>query len=152
MNIFILDKDPKKAARQHCDKHVVKMISECRQMMRFAHIKNPTKRGYINHPCSVWVRSTIDNYCWVYDLAEGLNEEYKRRYSKSEDHKSWQTIKSWEMPEIPTTGLTSFALAMPEQYQDPTDPVGSYREYYINDKQDFATWRKTERPHWWRVL
>jgi len=28
MNIFILDEDPKVAARMQCDKHVVKMIVE----------------------------------------------------------------------------------------------------------------------------
>jgi hypothetical protein len=28
MNIFYLDKDPKKAAEYSCDKHVVKMILE----------------------------------------------------------------------------------------------------------------------------
>ncbi len=37
MNIFILDKEPKKAAEYHCDKHVVKMILESAQMKSTAH-------------------------------------------------------------------------------------------------------------------
>ena len=37
MNIFILDKNPIKAAREHCDKHVVKMIVESGQMLSTAH-------------------------------------------------------------------------------------------------------------------
>lgn len=37
MNIFVLDKSPKKAAQFHCDKHVVKMILESGQMMCTAH-------------------------------------------------------------------------------------------------------------------
>ena len=37
MNIFYLDKDPKIAARLHCDKHVVKMIIEYAQLMSTAH-------------------------------------------------------------------------------------------------------------------
>ena len=37
MNIFVLDKDPKKAAEFHCDKHVVKMILEAGQMMCSSH-------------------------------------------------------------------------------------------------------------------
>jgi hypothetical protein len=37
MNIFILDKDPKRAAEYHCDKHVCKMILESGQMLCTAH-------------------------------------------------------------------------------------------------------------------
>ena len=37
MNIFYLDKDPVKAAKYSCDKHVVKMILESAQMLCTAH-------------------------------------------------------------------------------------------------------------------
>jgi len=37
MNIFVLDKNPSKAAEYHCDKHVVKMILEAGQMMCASH-------------------------------------------------------------------------------------------------------------------
>jgi len=37
LNIFVLDKDPVKAAQFHCDKHVVKMILEAGQMMCASH-------------------------------------------------------------------------------------------------------------------
>ena len=37
MNIFYLDEDPLVAARYHCDKHVVKMITETAQMLCTAH-------------------------------------------------------------------------------------------------------------------
>ncbi len=33
MNIFVLDRDPTKAAHMMCDKHVVKMILESAQML-----------------------------------------------------------------------------------------------------------------------
>ena len=33
MNIFVVDEDPVIAARQLCDKHVVKMILETAQML-----------------------------------------------------------------------------------------------------------------------
>ena len=33
MNIFILDRDPIKCAKYHCDKHVVKMVTESLQIM-----------------------------------------------------------------------------------------------------------------------
>jgi hypothetical protein len=37
MNIFVLDSDPKLAAKYHCNKHVVKMILESGQMLCAAH-------------------------------------------------------------------------------------------------------------------
>ena len=37
MNIFILSDEPTKAAREHNDKHVVKMILESGQMLSTAH-------------------------------------------------------------------------------------------------------------------
>ena len=46
-------------------------------------------------------------------------------------------------------GLTSFKLAMPDQYKC-NDPVKSYRDYYIGEKSRFAKW-KTEPPAWWPV-
>ena len=52
MNIFVLDKDPREAARMLCDKHVPKMIVESGQMLSTAHrmldgtpIKRPSKSG-----------------------------------------------------------------------------------------------------------
>jgi hypothetical protein len=37
LNIFVLDEDPVKAAEYHCNKHVVKMILECTQMLSTVH-------------------------------------------------------------------------------------------------------------------
>lgn len=37
MNIFILDKDPVKAAQLQCDAHVSKMILESAQMLSTVH-------------------------------------------------------------------------------------------------------------------
>ena len=45
MNIFVLDRDPAVAAKFHCNKHVVKMILECGQMLCAAHWTHLLKRG-----------------------------------------------------------------------------------------------------------
>ena len=47
MNIFYLDKDPVKAAKYSCDKHVVKMILESAQMLCTAH---RVQDGYLLWP------------------------------------------------------------------------------------------------------
>ena len=49
-------------------------------------------------------------------------------------------------------GLTPFALAMPDKYKT-TDPVESYRNYYMSEeKQKIASWKKKrEKPEWYIV-
>ena len=50
-----------------------------------------------NHPCSIWVRESLDNYEWLYNLAYELNEEYGHRYGKS--HKSMHDVIA-KLPDI----------------------------------------------------
>ena len=58
MNIFVLHKNPKKAAQYHHDKHVVKMILESAQMLCSVHWVMgsdgaPYKLAHKNHPCCI---------------------------------------------------------------------------------------------------
>ena len=39
-----------------------------------------------NHPCTIWVRSSLDNFEWTHCYANALNDEYHYRYGKQ--HKS----------------------------------------------------------------
>ena len=152
MNIFILDENPEKAARDHCDKHVIKMILESGQMLCSAHEqgKAPWKRSHYNHPCTIWARTTKENYRWLATLGLELCAEYTRRYNKH--HKS-ENVLIWCAENIPTTipdgPLTQFAIAIKNSaYHRPT-AVESYRAYYIGDKVRFARWKYCEPPQWW---
>ena len=51
---------------------------------------------------------------------------------------------------IPEGELTPHALAMPPQYHN-ADPVTAYRNYYLNEKKDFAKWKMGNVPTWWTV-
>lgn len=151
MNIFVVNREPKLAAQNLCDKHVVKMVLESAQILCSAFPKGdaPYKRTHYNHPCSRWARETSDNYGWLSNHAIALSEEYSYRYGKT--HKSLSVIK-WCIDNgcyLPFTsrGLTPFALAMPEVYKMP-DPVESYRGYYIGEKSGIAKWTKREIPEW----
>lgn len=102
MNIFILDRNPEQAARDHCDKHVVKMILESGQLLATAHhLAMPSKRmppikaTHHNHPCSVWVRVSLDNYRWLARLAVELVNEYEVRYGKAQRWKT-RTPRWWK--------------------------------------------------------
>ena len=153
MNIFFLHRDPEQAAKEHVDKHVVKMIVEYAQLLSTAHrmldgteytdyskngrkikryrLENPNKEKVIykachyNHPSAVWVRENRLHYQWLYRLFKKLGHEYTHRYDK-----------------VPP--------AM-KHYPDcivPGDSLQSYKNYYIVAKAYFAKWSKRKTPQW----
>ena len=156
MNIFVLDHDPMVAAIMHCDKHVVKMILETAQMLSTAHhVHNSAqapfvyKKAHINHPCTIWVRESFENYDWSFQLFFALNREFSMRRGKN--HESWIKMhKLLSNNPAPRKSLTPFAQAMPEQYKC-GDAVKAYRAYYKGEKARFATWNwnGAATPYWW---
>lgn len=144
MNIFFLSFKPREAARLHCDKHVVKMILETAQLLYSAHwVLNPEglnenayKLAHKNHPCSIWVRTSVSNYMWLASLGVWLCKEYQYRYGEHKLHKSEAHIL-WLLnnapKSIPYIEFTNPALAMPDEYKK-EDPVESYKLYYMESK------------------
>lgn len=153
MNIFVLDGAPHKAARYHCDRHVVKMILESAQILcTVAHkygLDAPYRATHHNHPCTLWAGESSANWDWLVALSAALNQEYRSRFNHTVDHKSWTVISHLEKPRsFPETTLTPFAQAMPEKYRAATDPVAAYRAFYIGEKASFATWKHSDQPDW----
>ena len=155
MNIFVLDNDVKKCAQYHCDKHVVKMIIEYAQMLSTTvRLTTDFDIGYKithkNHPCTVWTRKSLSNWKWLRELSKEVNDEYRYRYDKEVNHKSFDVIQTLPEPNIPDLGLTTFPLAMPE-YCMVSDVPESYRKYYMKEKSDFVSWKKREVPEWYKL-
>jgi len=157
MNIFILDKDPIKAAQYHCDKHTIKMILEHTQLLSTAirihsndTVEGVYKTSHLNHPCSKWTRQTRSNFNWLCEMTEELFQEYTRRYGKQ--HKSYTIFQTCRNHAniIPEGELTPHAQAMPPEYKD-ADPVKAYRTYYIKDKKEFSKWKMGNTPEWFIV-
>jgi len=159
MNIFVLDKDPKVAAIQQFDKHVVKMVLESAQILcaAFPDGAAPYKRTHYNHPSTVWARTCKPNYQWLLKHGLALAKEYTRRYEKT--HKS-QSVIEWcavgleeiDFLEKDLEVLTPFAQAMPEEYKC-DNAVDAYRSYYIGEKNKIASWARSPDgpPDWWTV-
>jgi hypothetical protein len=162
MNIFFLDWNPKKAAEYHCDKHVVKMILECAQLLYCAHwILSPCgvpefayKKTHVNHPCSIWVRESVENYEWLCNLAMALCEEFTFRYGKT--HKTQKHIE-WLIRnppfDIPAIHQTPIRLAMPDEYKN-EDPIESYRRFYRESKmkqRGIVSYKKRDWPEFLMV-
>lgn len=152
MNIFILDKDIKKCAEYHCDKHVVKMILETAQLLCssiwMSGGKAPYRLTHKNHPCSKWSRESLENWLWLKELGLELCKEYTRRYNKI--HKTEGIIKGLKTPKLESKGMTPFPLAMPDIYKT-KNPVKSYRNYYIHEKKEITQWNKLNNvPKWFK--
>lgn len=102
MNIFILHELAQKAAQQHCDKHVVKMILETCQLLYTAWWRGrknppwsecpfpPYKAILHNHPSAIWVRAHKNHYDYAVALGLELCFEFTRRYGG--EHKCYHHL------------------------------------------------------------
>lgn len=118
MNRFFIYRNPRKAARYMCDKHVVKMPLEEAQQLCTAHRwldgdgvaddKGLYKSAHLNHPASVWVRSSYDNYMWAFMHFEALLEEKLRRYPNNPPHKSGELLDYLYVPPVNINRFVGF--------------------------------------------
>jgi len=154
MNIFYLDKNPTVAASYFYDKHKVKMILECAQMLCTAHIALgnedvPYKKSHLNHPSSVWVRANNENYQWLYDHMLALGKEYTKRYNKTHlTITKCKDILAVAPLSIPTGDFTEPPQCMPDEYKVEGDSIKAYWNYYELEKCKIANKneQKISRP------
>jgi hypothetical protein len=165
MNLFILSLLQKQIAEWMFDSHIVKIILEAVQVLstakRLVDPDDPNlaemqiyKIAHKNHPVTIWVRQSQQNYIWTLILVYEMHKEWRYRFghTKEEYHKSFlvagQLLK--HMPsadKFPQQGLTPFAQAMPEEYKVQGDPVKAYQQYYMSpQKSHLLKWTKRERP------
>jgi hypothetical protein len=112
-------------------------------------IEAPYRPTHNKHPCVLWVEQSHDNFLWLTRLADELNLEYRYRYRRDRDHASIRVLEAIRSVQYESRGVTEFAQAMPEPYRIPGDAVSAYRQFYLAEKQKFATWTRRPPPHWW---
>jgi hypothetical protein len=155
MNIFYLHRDPVKAAVVQYNKHVVKMILESAQMLCTAHhcygsdeqkANTPYRQAHLNHPSTVWARSSVQRYMWLYNHMLALGEEYTRRYGKTHlaIHKC-KDFLSRPPKNIKQQGWSEPPQCMPDEYKVEGDSVSAYWNYYINAKSNIVN--SNEKPY-----
>ena len=122
MNFFYLDEDPFKSIEYHCDKHIVKMPTEYKQMLSTAHRvldgelyidrtarghkikrwkladrkmnKGLYLAGHVNHPTNIWVRMCRENYMLMFTYYKLICDEYTYRYGKEHGAKeNWWLLR-----------------------------------------------------------
>ena len=161
MNIFFLSLIPRRCARWHCDKHVVKMILEYCQILYTTHHllgselpPDAYKQTHKKHPSVLWTVSNKKHYDWLCCLALELNREYEFRYEPKRPHACHKHLL-WLQENPPHAILdltwTDPPPAMPDQYKVPGNSIESYRNFYRIDKSKKGIIAYTSRklPPWW---
>jgi len=159
MNIFVTDSNPFSAAKNLCNRHIVKMPSETSTMLKMAFSDlhpNHKKIAYFSHPASIWVRQSLHNFEWTVLHGLAQCEEYTIRYKRrhaSQDFIEWAE-QNYQYLEFPTVDLTPFARCF-SSYKETLDKeepntLLAYRKFYSLDKKDFAKWPTANHiPDWW---
>lgn len=163
MNIFVLDTDPTICAKYHCDKHIIKMITETCQILSTVTriIQNfdvPDylyKKTHMNHPCVKWVNESYHNMYWLTLLLKSLIDEYDHRFDKKEKFTVARKISNYFKNEFiyginfqyDKFKITNWVKCMPDKYNFNSIQI-SYRNYYNNDKSHLHKWTNRETPFW----
>ena len=141
-----------KCAEYMVDSHIIKMPLESAQILSTVCRKSGLQVGYKathqNHPCVLWAGRSLSNWRYLKELTKAMNQEYRLRYNKKVDHKSFLVAEGLPEPVIPDIGLTEFALAMPEECKIVGNQIQSYRRYYMEHKQHLFRWKNRMVP-WW---
>ena len=178
MNIFYLHENPIQNAKWHIDKHIVKMPIEYAQLLSTAHrlldgemylgktaIGRNIKRwrlhderedilykaSHINHPSAVWVRESIENYFQMYKLYMAVLAEFTNRYGKIHGSSKPSIALIRPPKNIPMVKGTQLPQCMPEICKVKNNPILAYRNYYIVEKNSFASWKNREIPEWFQT-
>lgn len=170
MNIFVLSYDPRKAAKMHCDKHVVKMCLETAQILstvnRLLGDNSETlyRVTHQSHPCVKWVLEDSKNYFWLMQLFHCLLLEYQHRYDK--EHACTKIYKflcsvdntkliESKLPSNKTHSVIEFKSNDFVSVTDNQEPLvsNSYKQYYINKSKVMnMTWTKRNKPDFMEVV
>lgn len=167
MNLFILDADPRQAARYHSDRHMLTAIQETLNILMSAHVMCDGKTtartrvgagvfvkhaAQVNHPVAVWARTTSANYDWLAAFYGQLIVEFSLRYRRMHVGEGMADLMKRKPLNVPLGELTPFAQCMPAQYKR-ADAVAAYRLYYFMTKKELAQWMAPAVvPLWWREL
>ena len=110
---------------------------------------------HFNHPCTIWSRESAQNYLWHYELFIALCDEYTKRYGKIHlTDRSLREHLKVTPNNIPDIEMTPFRLAMKSnpECMDESDPVESYRKFYMTKQERFKMeWKNAQTPHWFQT-
>ena len=159
MNIFAIEKtvDDKidwiKSAQSQDNYRVVKMILEsCQLLCTTLNILNkeqvsPYRTTHINHPSTIWVRESSDNFERLIEHTMALLDEYTIRFEKT--HKCSKVldeiINLYDPSLFPSKEETPLPACVPDSFKGPC-VVESYRQFYASKPR--IRYPKEKIPSW----
>ena len=152
MNIFYLHDNPEICAQYHADKHVVKQILECAQILSTVLEGKGTKILYKpthkNHPVTLWVGESWQNFSLTVRLFKALCKEYTFRYGKT--HKCETATQGIDFnafkPLFDEFNYTRRPICTGEHEVSSDEALEAYREYYIDGKRELLNYTKRDIP------
>ena len=165
VQIFVVETQPRDAARALCDKHVISQIGETAELLAIAHVLNgegvppmailrPRTR-HLYHPCAKWVGATLGNYRWTFQLAQNLLREYTHRYGRYHVYECDIERMTHAPFQLRTNkqGKAGHIAVMPDEFVDPTSIVKSYRNYYQHKANRMKMrWTNRLSPKWFTAV
>ena len=176
VNIFFTDSNPVIAARDSCDSYVVKIPIEVALLLSAIHWRTgydgPVSSGMPveivdgevvpaagPYRDSRVIKSTSETYRWLvksrgnyeYAIAYGmaLIDEHRRRYGSTHNTSGVLLWLKHNVPDIPPGSITrDVGLAMPNEYKNRNDVIGSYRKYIMLAKSSVTSWKHGQVPDW----
>jgi len=109
------------------------------------------KASHINHPSAIWVRESIENYFQMYKLYMAVLAEFTNRYGKIHGSSKPSIALIRPPSNIPMVKGTQLPQCMPEMCKVKDNPILAYRNYYIVEKNSFASWKNREIPEWFQT-
>lgn len=109
------------------------------------------KATHVNHPSNVWIRQSVENYCWLVDHLYSLIDEYDYRYGKKDKFMVVRQMMHLLQPppfNLKEYDRTPIICAMDDEYIISDDPVMNYQNYYRVAKTRMHKWTKREIPEW----
>lgn len=161
MNIFATYYSPEKSAIALDDKRVVKMTLESAQMLStslwFYGKESPYLPVHVNHPCTIWTRTSRTNYEWLLEHFYYLFKEYTYRYNKKHSCEYLYDQLNEGKKYIPKGDFTLFADCAVglEGFDKITEITKRYRYCmvikWLNDIRQPA-WTKRSAPKWYKSI
>lgn len=104
--------------------------------------------SHLSHPCALWIRSSAENYLWLYSLFAHLCDEYTQRYGRVHvTDTRLRELLSNPPKNIPASSDLPVPQAMPDEFKHP-DAVTAYQNLYVGSKSRFAKWTNRRPPTW----
>lgn len=103
---------------------------------------------HVNHPCTVWTRSSIDNWNWLIECTDALCTEFNKRWKHPHSVKAIINWMRQNPPTLPSIGQTQFGVAVPDCFRT-GNATESYKKYYATKTSYMKVeWKYSNKPCW----